>query len=362
MFYYLSLLFIQDFSFLNIFKYLTFRSGGALLTSLTLSFIFAPVIISWLRNNQKYKKTIREDVPNKHLIKKRGTPTMGGLLILVSFILSTLLWADTKNYYIWVVLSITFGFGAIGFIDDYFKLTSKDRKGLKVGTKLIFQFLICSITIFFLYNLFDYQYIDTLAVPFFKNYLFDLGVLFPIFAFLVIIGTSNSVNLTDGLDGLAVVPVIITATCLGLIAYLVGNKIFSEYLNLFFVVGAGELAVLSSALVGSCLGFLWYNAHPAKIFMGDTGSLSIGAALGSISIIIKHELVLFIIGFLFVMEACSVILQVASFKLTGKRLFLMSPLHHHFEKKGWHENTIVIRFWILAVIFALIGLATLKIR
>ena len=362
MFYYLSLLFIQDFSFLNIFKYLTFRSGGALLTSLTFSFIFAPVIINWLRNNQKYKKTIREDVPNKHLIKKRGTPTMGGLLILVSFILSTLLWADTKNYYIWIVLSITFGFGAIGFIDDYFKLTSKDRKGLKVGTKLIFQFLICSITIFFLYNLFDYQYIDTLAVPFFKNYLFDLGVLFPIFAFLVIIGTSNSVNLTDGLDGLAVVPVIITATCLGLIAYLVGNKIFSEYLNLFFVVGAGELAVLSSALVGSCLGFLWYNAHPAKIFMGDTGSLSIGAALGSISIIIKHELVLFIIGFLFVIEAGSVILQVASFKLTGKRLFLMSPLHHHFEKKGWHENTIVIRFWILAVIFALIGLATLKLR
>ena len=362
MLYYLSLLFIQDFSFLNVFKYLTFRSGGALLTSLTFSFIFAPAIINWLRNNQKYKKTIREDVPNKHLIKKRGTPTMGGLLILVSFILSTLLWADTKNYYIWLVLAITFGFGAIGFIDDYFKLTSKDRKGLKVGTKLIFQFLICSITIFFLYNLFDYQYIDTLAVPFFKNYLFDLGVLFPIFAFLVIIGTSNSVNLTDGLDGLAVVPVIITATCLGLIAYLVGNKIFSEYLNLFFVVGAGELAVLSSALVGSCLGFLWYNAHPAKIFMGDTGSLSIGAALGSISIIIKHELVLFIIGFLFVIEAGSVILQVASFKLTGKRLFLMSPLHHHFEKKGWHENAIVIRFWILAVIFALIGLATLKIR
>ena len=354
MFYYLSLLFIQDFSFLNVFKYLTFRSGGALLTSLTFSFIFAPVIINWLRNNQKYKKTIREDVPNKHLIKNRGTPTMGGLLILVSFILSTLLWADTKNYYIWLVLAITFGFGAIGFIDDYFKLTSKDRKGLKVGTKLIFQFLITSITIFFLYNLFDYQYIDTLAVPFFKNYLFDLGVLFPIFAFLVIIGTSNSVNLTDGLDGLAVVPVIITATCLGLISYLVGNKIFSEYLNLFFVIGAGELAVLSSALVGSCLGFLWYNAHPAKIFMGDTGSLSIGAALGSISIIIKHELVLFIIGFLFVIETLSVILQVASFKLFGKRLFLMSPLHHHFEKKGWHENTIVIRFWILDVVFGLI--------
>ena len=211
MLYYLSLLFIQDFSFLNIFKYLTFRSGGALLTSLTLSFIFAPVIISWLRKNQKYKKTIREDVPNKHLIKKRGTPTMGGLLILISFVLSTLLWADIKNYYIWLVLSITFGFGAIGFIDDYFKLTSKERKGLKVGTKLIFQFLISSITLFFLYNLFDYQFINTLAVPFLKNYLFDLGVLFPIFAFLVIIGTSNSVNLTDGLDGLAIVPVITTS-------------------------------------------------------------------------------------------------------------------------------------------------------
>ena len=360
MLYYLSLLFIQDFSYLNIFKYLTFRSGGALLTGLLFSFLFAPFIINWLKENQKYKKTVREDLPNKHLIKKRGTPTMGGLLILISFILSTLLWSDTKNYFIWLVLSITFGFGAIGFIDDYFKLTSK--KGLKVGTKLIFQFLISSIMLFFLYNLFEYQFINTLAVPFFKNYLFDLGVLFPIFAFLVIIGASNGVNLTDGLDGLAIVPVILTATCLALIAYLVGNKIFSEYLNLFFISGAGELAVLSSALVGSCLGFLWFNAHPAKIFMGDTGSLSIGAALGTISIIIKHEIVLFIIGFLFVIETLSVILQVASFKFFGKRLFLMSPLHHHFEKKGWHENTIVIRFWILAVIFALIGLATLKLR
>ena len=362
MLYYLSLLFIQDFSYLNIFKYLTFRSGGALLTSLVFSFLFAPSIISWLKKKQRYKKTIREDLPNKHLIKKKGTPTMGGLLILVSFVLSTLIWADPKNNFIWLVLSITFGFGAIGFVDDYFKLTSKNKKGLKAGTKLIFQFLISSITLFFLYNLFEYQFINTLAVPFFKDYLIDLGVFFPIFAFLVIIGTSNGVNLTDGLDGLAIVPVMITAACLALIAYLVGNKIFSEYLNLFFIAGAGELAVLGSALVGSCLGFLWFNAHPAKIFMGDTGSLSIGAALGSISIIIKHEIVLFIIGFLFVIETLSVVLQVASFKLFGKRLFLMSPLHHHFEKKGWHENTIVIRFWILAVIFALIGLATLKVR
>tara|TARA_Y100001960_G_scaffold307810_2_gene364497 strand:- start:3085 stop:4173 length:1089 start_codon:yes stop_codon:yes gene_type:complete len=362
MFYYLSSLFVQDFTFLNIFKYLTFRSGGALLTSLIFSFLFAPSIISWLKKNQSRKKTVREDLPNKHLIKKRGTPTMGGILILISFVLSTLLWTDTSNYFIWLVLSVTFGFGAIGFIDDYFKLTSKDKKGLKAGTKLIFQFLITSIMLFFLYNLFEYQFINTLAFPFFKNYLFDLGVLFPIFAFLVIIGTSNGVNLTDGLDGLAIVPVIITATCLALIAYLAGHKIFSEYLNLFYISGAGELAVLSSSLVGACLGFLWFNAHPAKIFMGDTGSLSIGAALGSISIIIKHEIVLFIIGFLFVIETMSVILQVSSFKLFGKRLFLMSPLHHHFEKKGWHENTIVIRFWILSIIFALIGLATLKVR
>ena len=362
MFYYLSLFFVNDYSFLNVFKYLTFRSGGALLTGLFFSFLFAPIIINYLKINQRNKKTVREDLPNKHLIKKVGTPTMGGLLILISFLLSTLLWADIKNSYIWLVLSITFGFGALGFVDDYFKLTSKNKKGLKVGTKLIFQFLICSVTIFFLYNIIEHQFMNTLAFPFFKNYLFDLGVLFPIFAFFVIIGTSNGVNLTDGLDGLAIVPVIITATCLALIAYLVGNKVFSDYLNLFYISGAGELSVLAAGLIGSCLGFLWFNAHPAKIFMGDTGSLSIGAALGSISIIIKHEIVLFIIGFLFVIETVSVILQVFYFKISGKRLFLMSPLHHHFEKKGWHENTIVIRFWILAVIFVLIGLATLKLR
>tara|TARA_Y100000590_G_C15689379_1_gene1002846 strand:+ start:1086 stop:2174 length:1089 start_codon:yes stop_codon:yes gene_type:complete len=362
MFYYLSLYYIQEFSFLNIFKYLTFRSGGALLTSLIISFLFAPIIINWLKKNQKNKKTVREDLPNNHLVKKIGTPTMGGLLILISFIFSTLLWSDLQNHYIWIVLSITFGFGALGFADDYTKLTSKNKKGLKAGTKLIFQFLISSITLFFLYNLIEHQFINTLAVPFFKDYLIDLGVFFPIFAFFVIIGTSNGVNLTDGLDGLAIVPVIITATCLALIAYLVGNKIFSDYLNIFFIAGAGELSVLASSLIGSCLGFLWFNAHPAKIFMGDTGSLSIGAAIGSISIIIKHEIVLFLIGFLFVIETLSVILQVAYFKAFKKRLFLMSPLHHHFEKKGWHENTIVIRFWILAVIFALIGLATLKLR
>ena len=241
-------------------------------------------------------------------------------------------------------------------------MTSKNGKGLKVGTKLIFQFLITSITLFLLYNIIDHQFINKLAIPFLKDFFVDLGVLFPFFAFLVIIGTSNGVNLTDGLDGLAIVPVILTATCLALIAYLVGNKIFSEYLNLFFIPGVGELAVLCSSLIGASLGFLWFNAHPAKIFMGDTGSLSIGAALGSISIIIKHELVLFIIGFLFVLETLSVIIQVVYFQLFQKRFFLMSPLHHHFEKKGWHENTIVIRFWILAVIFALLGLATLKIR
>ena len=362
MFYYISQFFVEDLSFLNIFKYLTFRSGGALLTGLLFSFLFAPVIIEWLRKNQKKGNTIREDVPKAHLFRKRGTPTMGGLLILISFIFSTLIWSDINNSYVWIVLLITIGFGAIGFIDDYFKVTTKNGKGLKVGTKLIFQFLITSITLFLLYNFIDHQFINKLAVPFVKDFLFDLGVFFPFFAFLVIIGTSNGVNLTDGLDGLAIVPVIITTSCLAIIAYLVGNKIFSEYLNLFFISGAGELAVLCFSLIGSSLGFLWFNAHPAKIFMGDTGSLSIGAALGSISIIIKHELVLFIIGFLFVLETSSVIIQVLHFKLFKKRFFLMSPLHHHFEKKGWHENTIVIRFWILAVIFALLGLATLKIR
>ena len=362
MFYYISQFFIQDLSFLNVFKYITFRSGGALLTGLFFSFIFAPLIIEWLKKNQKRGRSVREDVPKSHLFQKRGTPTMGGLLILISFLLSTILWTDTKNSYIWIVLLITFGFGAIGFIDDYYKVTSKNGKGLKVGTKLIFQFLITAITLFLLYNFTDHQLINQLAIPFLKDFLLDLGVFFPFFAFLVIIGTSNGVNLTDGLDGLAIVPVILTAVCLALIAYLVGNKIFSEYLNLFFIPGVGELAVLSSSLIGAGLGFLWFNAHPAKIFMGDTGSLSIGAAIGSISIIIKHELVLFIIGFLFVLETSSVIIQVLHFKLFKKRFFLMSPLHHHFEKKGWHENTIVIRFWILAVIFALLGLATLKIR
>ena len=362
MFYYISQFFIQDLSFLNVFKYITFRSGGALLTGLFFSFIFAPLIIEWLKKNQKRGRSVREDVPKSHLFQKRGTPTMGGLLILISFLLSTILWTDIKNSYIWIVLLITFGFGAIGFIDDYHKVTSKNGKGLKVGTKLIFQFLITAITLFLLYNFTDHQLINKLAIPFLKDFLLDLGVFFPFFAFLVIIGTSNGVNLTDGLDGLAIVPVILTAVCLALIAYLVGNKIFSEYLNLFFIPGVGELAVLSSSLIGAGLGFLWFNAHPAKIFMGDTGSLSIGAAIGSISIIIKHELVLFIVGFLFVLETSSVIIQVLHFKLFKKRFFLMSPLHHHFEKKGWHENTIVIRFWILAVIFALLGLATLKIR
>ena len=362
MFYYISQFFIQDLSFLNVFKYITFRSGGALLTGLFFSFIFAPLIIEWLKKNQKRGRSVREDVPKSHLFQKRGTPTMGGLLILISFLLSTILWTDIKNSYIWIVLLITFGFGAIGFIDDYHKVTSKNGKGLKVGTKLIFQFLITAITLFLLYNFTDHELTNKLAIPFLKDFLLDLGVFFPFFAFLVIIGTSNGVNLTDGLDGLAIVPVILTAVCLALIAYLVGNKIFSEYLNLFFIPGVGELAVLSSSLIGAGLGFLWFNAHPAKIFMGDTGSLSIGAAIGSISIIIKHELVLFIIGFLFVLETSSVIIQVLHFKLFKKRFFLMSPLHHHFEKKGWHENTIVIRFWILAVIFALLGLATLKIR
>ena len=362
MFYYISQFFIQDLSFLNIFKYITFRSGGALLTGLFFSFIFAPLIIEWLKKNQKIGRSVREDVPKSHLFQKRGTPTMGGLLILISFLLSTILWTDTQNSYIWIVLLITFGFGAIGFIDDYYKVTSKNRKGLKVGTKLIFQFLITAITLFLLYNFIDHQLINKLAVPFLKDFMLDLGVFFPFFAFLVIIGTSNGVNLTDGLDGLATVPVILVAACFAFISYVTGNIVFSEYLQIPYIEGVGEVTVFLGSVIGACLGFLWFNAPPAKIFMGDTGSLALGGSLGAVGIITKHEIVLAITGGLFVLEATSVIVQVLSYKLTGKRVFKMAPIHHHFEKKGWAESTIVVRFWIISIILAMIGLATLKLR
>ena len=363
MLYYLLKSFIEDYSFLNIVVYLSFRSGAALITSLSIVFIFAPKIIDWLKKNQKAGQPIREDGPSWHIEMKRGTPTMGGVIILGALIISTLLWADLSNVYIWIVLYITFGFGLIGFIDDYLKVSKNNHKGLSGRLKLIFQFSIVIVATIWIYMVSDRALQGILAFPFAKNYTIYLGiVLWCIFTSLVVVGSSNAVNLTDGLDGLAIVPIIIAAGVFGIIAYLVGNTIFSNYLNLFYVEGSGELIILCSSLVGAGIGFLWFNAPPASVFMGDTGSLSTGAALGIISVIIKHEIVLAIVGGLFVLEAVSVIVQVLSFQLTGKRIFKMAPLHHHFEKKGWSESTVVIRFWIIAVILGLIGLVTLKLR
>ena len=351
----------EDIQFLNLFRYLTFRTGGAIITALTISFILGPTIISWLKSQQGNASNIREDVPDTHL-KKAGTPTMGGFLILLSLTISTVLWADIQNESVWLVLFATVGFGTIGFADDYLKLTKQNSKGLRGQVKLMFQLLIAAIAAYWAMSLTGAPLSGAVAVPFFKNTLIQLGWLFIPFAAFVLVGTSNAVNLTDGLDGLAIVPVMIAAGCFGLISYLVGNTVFSGYLQLHYIEGAGELAVFCGALVGASLGFLWFNAPPAMVFMGDTGSLAVGGALGAISIVTKHELVLAIIGGLFVLETASVIIQVASFKLTGRRVFAMAPLHHHFEKKGWAESTIVIRFWIIAVVLALFGLATLKLR
>ncbi|MGF1629668.1 MAG: phospho-N-acetylmuramoyl-pentapeptide-transferase [Kiloniellaceae bacterium] len=352
----------EDITFFNLFRYLTFRSGGAVMTALVICFLLGPSIIAWLRTKQGEGQPIREDGPEGHLLTKKGTPTMGGFLILIALTISTLLWADLTNRYVWCVLFVTTGFGAVGFVDDYLKLTKRSSDGLPGRLKLLVQVLI-STAIALWISLIAPPEIDThLAVPFLKSLLVNLGVFFIPFAVFVMVGASNAVNLTDGLDGLAIVPVMIAASCFALIAYLVGNTVFAEYLQVHYVPGTGELAVFCGALVGASLGFLWFNAPPAMVFMGDTGSLSCGGALGSIAVVTKHELVLGIIGGLFVLETVSVIIQVASFKLTGKRVFRMAPLHHHFEKKGWAEPTIVIRFWIIASILALAGLATLKLR
>jgi phospho-N-acetylmuramoyl-pentapeptide-transferase len=351
-----------DYLIFNLFRYLTFRSGGAVITALIISFIMGPRIISWLKSKQGEGQPIREDGPEGHLLTKKGTPTMGGFLILIAITISTLLWADLRNGYVWAVLLVTGGFGAVGFVDDYLKLTQRNTKGLPGRVKLIVQVIIGGAATYWIMQLGPDAMSTHLAVPFLKSLLVNLGWFFIPFAVLVMVGASNAVNLTDGLDGLAIVPVMIAAVCFALIAYLVGNAVFADYLQLHFVPGSGELAVFCAALVGASLGFLWFNAPPAMVFMGDTGSLSMGGALGSIAVVTKHELVLAIIGGLFVLETVSVIVQVASFKLTGKRVFRMAPLHHHFEKKGWAEPTIVIRFWIIAMILALVGLATLKLR
>lgn len=351
----------EDIQFFNLFRYLTFRTGGAIGTALIICFVIGRPMIAWLKSLQGAGQPIREDGPEGHLVK-RGTPTMGGLMILISVIISTLLWSDWTNPFLWCALGVLVGFGVIGFLDDYLKLTKKNTAGLPGRVKLLLQFLIGVIAVFCINMHMPAIYQNGVALPFFKDLILDIGVFFIPFGLIVLIGASNAVNLTDGLDGLAIVPVAVAAASFGLISYLVGNAVFADYLQVQFVPGAGEMAILCGALIGGAMGFLWFNAPPAAIFMGDTGSLSMGGVLGAIAIISKHEIVLAIIGGLFVLEAISVIVQVGSYKLTGKRVFRMAPLHHHFEKKGWSEPTIVIRFWIIAVILALVGLSTLKLR
>tara|TARA_B100000886_G_scaffold336462_1_gene295285 strand:- start:203 stop:1288 length:1086 start_codon:yes stop_codon:yes gene_type:complete len=352
---------VDQYSFLNVFKYLTFRTGLSLMTSLIIVFLIGGPLIK-IFSKMDITGPIRQDGPIDHIVKKSGTPTMGGIIIIIGMLTSTLLWADLKNIFIWTLIFISVGLGTLGFIDDLLKIKYRNSIGLNSKLKFLGQFVIGLITLLILIYFSGHEYINKIYFPFFKNLILDLGVLFIPFGLFVIIGSSNAVNLTDGLDGLATVPIMLVALSFTFISYVVGNIIFSEYLQIQYIPGVGEIAIFCGAIVGSCLGFLWYNAPPAKIFMGDTGSLSLGGSLAAVAIIVKHEIVLAIIGGLFVLETVSVIIQVISFKLTGKRVFMMAPIHHHFEKKGWAESTIVIRFWIIAIILALIGLATLKLR
>ncbi len=352
---------IENYSFLNVFKYLTFRTGLSLITSLTVVFLIGGPLIKIFSKNQ-IAGPIRQDGPIDHIIKKSGTPTMGGLIIIIGMISGTLLWADLNNIFIWILIFVSLGLGILGFIDDLLKIKFENSRGLNLKLKFLGQLIISLIALYMLIEHSDHEYLYNLYFPFFKNLILHLGLFFIPFALFVIIGASNAVNLTDGLDGLATVPVMLVALSFTLISYVVGNTIFAEYLQLQYIPGVGEISIFCGSIVGSCLGFLWYNAPPAKIFMGDTGSLSLGGSLAAVAIIVKHEIVLAIVGGLFVLETISVIIQVISFKLTGKRVFMMAPIHHHFEKKGWAESTIVIRFWIISIILALIGLATLKLR
>jgi phospho-N-acetylmuramoyl-pentapeptide-transferase len=346
---------------LNVFKYITFRTGGAIFTALLFVMLFGPGIIDLLRVKQGKGQPIRSDGPQTHL-SKVGTPTMGGLMILAGVLVATLLWSNLSNMYVWTVLLVTLGYGAIGFYDDYLKITKRTTSGFSSKVRVSLEVALAGIATYVIVTIGSPGFSDALTIPFFKNVLIDLGPFFVLFGILVIVGAGNAVNLTDGLDGLAIVPVMIVAATFGLIAYLSGRVDFAKYLQIHYVAGAGELAIICGALIGAGLGFLWFNAPPAMIFMGDTGSLALGGALGAIAVAIKHEIVLAIVGGLFVLETMSVIIQVASFKLTGKRVFRMAPLHHHFEQKGWKESTVVVRFWIISVILALIGLATLKLR
>jgi len=350
--------FLAEYAGINLFRYLTFRTGSAVLTAMLICFILGPKIIRWLKTKQKKGQPIRSDGPQSHIVAKAGTPTMGGFMILLGLFVSALLWADLSNPYVWIVLFVTLGFGAIGFADDYLKVTKVSPDGVPGKLKFVLELVIGLVAAWWISSLTG----PTLSLPFLKDFLLNLGVFYLPFATLVMVWAGNAVNLTDGLDGLAIVPVMVAAGAFGLIAYLVGSTVYASYLGVHYVAGTGELAVLCGAIIGAGLGFLWFNAPPAMVFMGDTGSLSLGGAIGTMAVITKHEIVLGIIGGLFWLETISVIVQVVSFKMTGKRVFRMAPLHHHYEQKGWAEPTIVIRFWIISVILALVGLATLKLR
>jgi phospho-N-acetylmuramoyl-pentapeptide-transferase len=349
------------FSPLNLFRYITFRTGGATATALFFVFFLGPRTIAALRLKQGKGQPIRTDGPQSHLLTKKGTPTMGGLMILAGLIVSTLLWANLASRYVWIVLLVMIGFGLIGFYDDYLKVTKQTHNGVSGTLRLVLEAAIALIACYAM-TVVGSQHATALALPAINGYVIDLGIFYVVFGAFVITAAGNAVNLTDGLDGLAIVPVMIAATAFGIIAYLAGNAIFSAYLGINFVSGAGELAVVCGAVIGAGLGFLWFNAPPAQIFMGDTGSLALGGLLGTIAVAVKHEIVLAIVGGLFVLEALSVIVQVVSFKLTGKRVFRMAPIHHHFEQLGWSEPQVVVRFWIIAFVLALIGLSTLKLR
>jgi len=360
MLYWLSA-FSESVSAFNVFRYITVRTGAAMITALVFVFLFGPAIINLLRIKQGRGQPIRTDGPQSHLSKK-GTPTMGGLMILSGVLVSVLLWANLSNPYVWIVLGVTLGFGLVGFYDDYLKVTKQTHAGSTGRSRLIIEVIIAMAACAALASLGRPGFSTSLAFPFFKELLIDLGWFFVIVTAIVIVGAGNAVNLTDGLDGLAIGPVMIAAGSFGIISYLVGSAVYSDYLQIHFVPGTGELSVLCGAVIGAGLGFLWFNAPPASIFMGDTGSLALGGMLGTVAVATKHEIALAIIGGLFVLEAVSVIVQVVSFKMTGRRIFKMAPLHHHFEQLGWTEPQIVIRFWIISIVLALAGLATLKLR
>lgn len=349
--------FVSGFS---VFQYLTFRTMVSVMTALVMSLLIGPLVIERLSRYQ-IGQTVREDGPESHF-SKAGTPTMGGALILIVILVTTLLWGELSNRYVWAVLFVTLGFGVIGWTDDYLKISRGNSRGLIARWKYFWQSVVGSAAVLFLYATAQVPAETELIVPFFKEVAIPLGVGYVFLAYFVIVGTSNAVNLTDGLDGLAIMPTVMVGAALGLIAYLVGNSEFSAYLQIPYIPGAGELAVFCGALIGAGLGFLWFNAYPAQVFMGDVGALALGAALGVVAVIVRHEIVLFIMGGLFVLETLSVILQVASFRLTGKRIFRMAPIHHHFELMGWPEPRVIVRFWIITLVLVLVGLSTLKLR